>query len=288
MLQYITDTLRAAETSPLVQSREDAFDYLRQIGFEDFAEVLLLMPIAEFPKMSRLLPAMASEEVQAGWTGRHGYPLLTQSTAFIRSVVFNQARFGRKPINECKVLDYGCGYGCLARLMYYFVGSDDFYGVDPWDRSIEECRKAGLTTNFVQSSFLPTSLPVGQATFDLAYAFSVFTHLSERALLRALAAMRKCMAPDGLAVITIRPIEYWDVEGIVKPEQRDALKRAHRECGFAFFPMGFPSDLDGELTYGHTSMSFEWFDSNVPGWKRVGLDRHLDDFCQTYLILKPV
>src|SRR4029077_744564 len=64
-----------------------------------------------------------------------------------------------------------------------------------------------------------------QAHLDLIYAFSVFTHLSERAAIMALTTLRRYVARGGLFVITIRPKEYWD--------QLDRVARAgsqqHRE-----------------------------------------------------------
>ncbi len=54
--------------------------------------------------------------------------------------------------------------------------------------------------HFAVSEYLPATLPVEQGSFDLAYAYSVFTHLSERATLRAFAALHRCMAKDGYSL----------------------------------------------------------------------------------------
>ena len=48
-------------------------------------------------------------------------------------------------VDEFSVLDFGCGYGRLARLFYYYIKQDNFYGVDPWDRSINECLDNGYS-----------------------------------------------------------------------------------------------------------------------------------------------
>jgi hypothetical protein len=57
--------------------------------------------------------------------------------------------------------------------MYYSTLS--IVEVDPWERSIVECHRSGLTRDFLQSDYLPRQLPIDGRTFDLAYAFSVFT-----------------------------------------------------------------------------------------------------------------
>jgi SAM-dependent methyltransferase len=248
----------------------------------------MLMPNPDFPKLSRLLPAMASDEVQNNWTGTHGYRLLGQTCNFVRSLSYNYTSITGKSLRDARVLDFGCGYGRIARLMYYFIDTANVVGVDPWDRSIEECRTANLGPNFLQSEYLPTSLPVGDVTFDLVYAFSVFTHLSRRAFLQALETIRRYVKPGGVLCITIRPAEYWDYESPTSsPSQREELKRAHFLDGFAFIPHNV-APIDGDLTYGDTSVSLAWLDQNSPGWQRVGIDRSLDDALQIYVFLKAV
>jgi SAM-dependent methyltransferase len=287
MLEYVTKILRAAEGLSSVTTRDDAFSYLRNLGFEDFGEVLMLMPMPEYPKLSRLLPRMASNEVQLGWAGHPGYGLLQQSVAFTRSLAFNNSRFGIVPISRANILDYGCGYGRLARLMYYFVDSSQVYGVDPWERSIEECHNTGLIEHFNKSDFLPDDLPVGDVKFDLAYAFSVYTHLSERTVTKTLGAIRKHMNAGGVAVITIRPVEFWASNEETPPALRDEKASDHYRAGFAFFPQGWEAE-DGEATYGNASMTLEWIDQNVPRWKRMAIDRSLLDPYQLYVVLKAV
>ena len=49
---------------------------LRTLSVEDFGELLLTMPNMEFPHLSQMLPAMASDETQRSLTGNHGYGLL--------------------------------------------------------------------------------------------------------------------------------------------------------------------------------------------------------------------
>ncbi len=287
MLSYVRGWLKAVEDDPAIASRDAAFAALRTLGLDDFGEALMLMPLPEFPRLSALLPAMASPEVQEEWTGESGYDLLRKSCSFVRSLSYNYARIsGRQLSDATAILDYGCGYGRIARLLYYFVATDRVIGVDPWDRSIAECEAAGLGPGFRLSGYLPESLPVAETIFDLAYAFSVFTHLSHRATLAAVEALRRHMKPGGVLCITVRPLEYWDREGPWQaPEVRDRLKQHHVGQGFAFVPHDRPP-IDGDVTYGDTSMSFEWIDHNMVGWTRVGVDRSLEDPYQIYVFLR--
>ena len=66
-----------------------------------------------------------------------------------------------------------------------------------------------MPATLAQSDFLPERLPFDEP-FDLAYAFSVFTHLSEAAHERCLAALHAGLRPGGILVVTIRPPAYLD------------------------------------------------------------------------------
>ena len=41
--------------------------------------------------------------------------------------------------------------------------------------------------------------------------------------------------------------------------------------------IGHRPAVDGDVTYGDTSMTTEWIDANFPRWRISGIDRSLDD-----------
>jgi SAM-dependent methyltransferase len=286
MFEHVKDVVKALETDPDVATRADAINALRRLGMGDFGVVLLSMPHPAYPKLSRLLPAMASEKAQRNWTGNHGLPLLQQTTEFVRAMSYNFARATGRNLDDVRILDYGCGYGRIARLMYYFTAEEKFFGVDPWDQAISLCHEAGLTTNFLVSDYLPESLPVGSEKFDLIYAFSVFTHLSHRAMTAALHTLRKYIADDGMLTITVRPIEYWQHDAHTTSAQKSALVASHRNDGFAFKPH-IREAIDGDVTYGDTSTGLGWIEANFPEWEIKGVDRCLSDTLQRYVFMTP-
>src|SRR5215475_8615963 len=123
--------LRSIEADERINSFEGAVSALRVLGLEDFGYVFMSMPDPRFPKLSRLLPRMATEAVQRGWTGASGETLLRQTCAFVRSVACNYTRFTGRSLERASILDFGCGYGRIARLMYYFSDPSQMAGVDP-------------------------------------------------------------------------------------------------------------------------------------------------------------
>ena len=83
----------------------------------------------------------------------------------------------------------------------------------------------------------------------------------------------------------------------------DLLKKQHDDEGFAFAPhnglercfaaieralaqRGKPP-IDGDITYGDTSMTFRWLSVNIPEWKVASYDHTLDDILQLVVYLTP-
>ncbi len=233
------------------------------------------------------LPQMASDDVQISWTGSAGYPLLIQSCAFVRALENGYWRFNGRGLDDSTILDFGCGWGRLIRLMYKFTAPENIYGCDPWPRSIELCQDNKVRANLSVSEYLPSSLPFSDTTFDLIYSFSVFTHLSERAATAAIKACRKSIKNDGMMVITVRPPSYWDHHDQAQNKvDRKRMKQDHATRGFAYTPHNREA-VDGDVTYGDTSISLDYIRSNWRDWEIAGTDLFLQDPFQMLVFLKP-
>ena len=269
----------------------DVLAILRRLPLDDFGQLMFHLPDEGRPALSRALPAMAPEAVQREWTGNHGMELLRQSTGFVRSVRhFGMALTGA-PLDGRRIMDFGCGYGRMLRLMLHVTDPDRLHGVDAWERSLRHCREAGLPNPLAASEAVPRALPFADRPFALIFSFSVFTHLSPRAAGACLAAMRGAVAPDGLAAITFRPVEYWAFhQGHHRPRLPDAtlaeMRRLHERRGIAYLPHRRPPGPDGEVHYGDTSMSLEHL-ASLPGWRLAAIDRQLGDPLQPIAYLRP-
>ena len=281
---YIHAYLHSLELDQSVNTRLQVLEKLKKLGVTDFGYVLWNVPFKEYPRLSSLLPSMTPEAVQKAWTGWSGEALLLQSISFVRSLAANYATLSGKSLEGKRILDFGCGYGRFLRLANYY--SDDVWGVDPWSESIRHCNEGGLREKILQSEYLPKTLPV-PTNFDLVFAFSVFTHLSERATKVCLAALRMHTQYGAISCITIRPVEYWRM---VYPDWSDERLRAieaEHEKGFAFVPHA-RERVENDITYGDTSMTLEWLAANATGWQVEALDRSGDDPVQRYVYLRAV
>jgi len=290
MLSYSDDIVAAAEEIAKAGDIDEVLGKIRQLCLDDFAQLLLELPSLRLPNLSAILPRMASEEVQKNWTGGSGTALLGLTATFVRLAAHNYQKLLGRGINDRTILDFGCGYGRILRLMYYYSPPARIWGLDPWDKSIELCRADGVLGQLAVSDYLPTALPVGDTIFDFIYSFSVFTHLSERATTLALSTLRRYVARDGLLVITIRPKEYWQqLDPALTPwipSDRNELVARHDRSGFVFVPHGLET-VSGEVTYGDTSMSIEWIKQHAEAWNMVGYDHSLIDPLQIHIYLVP-
>lgn len=288
MLSFVRDFLATVETTVKPASRDAALAALRPLGLTHFGSVLWASPLKDYPLLARHLPPMSPPEVQARWTGSQGLKLLGQSLPFVQSCSENYTAVTGKTLKEARILDFGCGYGRFLRLFSYY--SDAVLGCDPWEVSLEQSRAAGFGDRVRKSDALPQSLPFDEP-FDFAFAFSVFTHLNERATILCLRALRGAVRPGGVLCITIRPPEYWhghfENHKSFPKEALDRYLSTHRDRGFAFFPHGAKPD-DPDATYGDSSMTLECLAGLAKDWKIVALDRALDDPMQQYVFLQAV
>lgn len=270
----------AGSDGPLV----NVLDTLRGLAMEEFGELLLSMRNPDYPNLSSRLPAMASDQIQKTWTGAIGLTLLRQTASFVRQLECNYAAVHGQGLRGRTILDFGCGYGRIMRLMYYFTDPDRLWGVDAWDESLATCEEAGMLGNFRLSERIPSSLPVEGTTFDLAYALSIFTHLSPKSADACLNAVRGSMKPGGLFVATVRPIEYWPFHDNNRGTSvAQEMVEQHRSEGFAYVAHG---GAKGE-TYGDASISLDYF-AQRPEWKLLGHDWSRIDPYQVSVLLQAV
>lgn len=261
---------------------------LRSIGLTEYALVTNAMNPNVWVNMHKYVPRVTDDATQKMFTGNTGTTLLAQSIDFVRHFYCQVLSHSSMASNDdIKILDYGCGWGRLLRLLPYYFPYNNILGVDPWDRAIAECEKAGILS--------PVRLIKRDASdlidykFDTGYAFSVFTHLPESLTKQVLKNIALCYEKDGLLIITIRPHEYWSFR--IRNTNDDSLIKMfegagcfHLNSGFAYVPHG---GVTGEY-YGDTSMTASWFESNINEWKIIDTERSLSDSLQIYLTLQRV
>ncbi len=251
--------------------------------------LLYLYSLDEYPHLKTRLPEMPPAEVQQQWTGSDGHTLMVQSCAFVKTMTNAFERITGGNLALSNVLDYGCGWGRISRLMLKYISTTNIWAIDPWDKSIELCQQHRVPVNLAISDYLPKSLPVGDVRFDLIFAFSVFTHLSEKCAGQVLKVLREYINNNGLLAITIRPPEYWTAIHSQYPAGKDsqAMIDTYNTEGFAFIPHN-RAPIDGDITYGDASISLDYIRNKWRNWEICTTEVNLVDPYQVIVFMRPI
>jgi SAM-dependent methyltransferase len=213
---------------------------------------------------------------------------MIQGVSFARACSDHYAMITGSSMWGKRILDFGCGYGRFLRIFSYY--SDEVFGVDPWDNSLDFCRQAGLGDRVGKTEVILDKIP-HPGRFDFISAFSVFTHLSERAATAALRSLRACATDGAIFALTIRPPRFWEfaANGSLKTRADEArsMLLKHNMNGFAFLPHLQSNGIMLDH-YGDTTISFDWFDKNSLGWQVRATDGSFDDPYQRYVFLQAV
>jgi SAM-dependent methyltransferase len=261
-------------------------------GFELFADLdvdlwalLLTKEYDAYPGIRALLPDMPGRSLQELWNGASGLPLAAMGAVFYGKLRERFRRHGQLPLSEARVLDFGCGWGRLTRFLARDVAPGRLCGCDPAQMILDVCEQTRVPAVLRRSDFVPARLPF-EEPFDLAFAFSVFTHLSEPAHEASLRALHAALRPDALLVVTVRPPGYLHVSPLLRP-----VPIAPGEARYLFVPHAaddsHPQYGGGEMTYGETVITLPYIRERwAPLFELLDVDLLLDDLHQVMITLR--
>jgi SAM-dependent methyltransferase len=202
-----TRTLRLLERLDLLRPAYRAYETLRSLGKHR-------SPTAgELPLPPRRLMVRVAGTPDADWFLRSG----RVSADTVREAA---TRHGRPLESVGSLLDFGCGCGRVTR--WWQELDADVHGSDVDAPAVAWCR-ANLAFGHFALNDLAPPLRYGDSTFDLVYAFSVLTHLTEELQRPWLRDLRRVLRPGGLLVLSTHGERYL--------ERLSAAERARFEAG---------------------------------------------------------
>lgn len=158
------------------------------------------------------LPAFPTEEMQTNTTGLSAEAALRQAYAFYDDVRHAMRALGIEPSAETRALDFGFGWGRISRVFMEAISVRNIYGADVDPSFAEMTRALFDSDNFdVCAPFPPTAF--APASFDLVYAYSVFSHLSEQASLDWMREFARIVKPGGIVAWTTRHASFFEFCG---------------------------------------------------------------------------
>lgn len=177
---------------------------------------------AQNSPLGQRLPDFPSEELQRNTTGLSSEAALRQAFAFYQNVEDSLQKVGRPLTPESRVLDFGFGWGRISRVFMKDVRLENIHGIDVDPDFVKLTQELFHSDRF---ELCPAFPPVGFAdgTFDLIYAYSVFSHLSEKACQEWMNEFERILRPGGLVAFTTRHETFFDFcEWAGKQERHDS------------------------------------------------------------------
>lgn len=228
---------------------------------------LFLVDLGPYPALAARLPRMPSEEIQRRYTWWHGEELMKQSVEFTEAMRRLYESWHGRPLREATVLDYGAGWGRLTRMLLRFVPEDRIRACDAWPQTVDIFDGLGFRFPCDLVEPVPRSLPYERDSIDVAWLFSVLTHLPADASAAVMGALLPVVRPGGIVIATIRPEGFWRTNPLVKERgATDELVAAHRRDGFAHLP--HPT----APVWGDSSMSVEYAMEHFAPWEIVATE----------------
>jgi SAM-dependent methyltransferase len=115
------------------------------------------------------------------------------------------------------LLDWGCGCGRVLR-HWSALPSTQVFGCDINPKMVAWC-ETNLDFADVAVTDLDPPLPYADSTFDLVYAFSVFTHLSERLQHAWMAECLRMLRPGGYLLLSTMGEYYLGLQRLTESER---------------------------------------------------------------------
>jgi hypothetical protein len=272
------------------RSSATIYQVFKPIYDDDLWNLLLLRDYTRYKNILNLLPKWPAPEFQRAWVGNDGFDLSRQTLSFYTKIKEYFRIFGRKPLSNTRLLDFGCGWGRILRYFAKDIPDSQLFGCDSDPEILRLCRELAVPGIFGCSDIRPKRLPFFEK-FDLVYAFSVFTHLSESTHLECLQVIHDSMHPGGLLIVTIRPRSFIDIRGneLRNASQKEIKRLCHAyDVGeYAFLPHNW-APVDGEVPYGDACTPLSYIQKN---WTRLfkltGIGAYCADMYQIPVLLQP-
>ena len=175
---------------------------------------------------------------------------------------------GRDPNDFRSILDFGCGSGGTLIWLEEVAPKAALRGTDVDADAIAWCRGNLTYAEFDTNDPLPP-LRYRDASFDLVYAVSVFTHLDEQFQHEWLRELRRITAPGGCCVVTVHAPDTWPTMPVMQRTELESkghlfVEAAHDDGLFPrWYQTAFHTKRYVEETFGRYFRIVGYFEKGL-------------------------
>jgi len=234
------------------------------------------------------LPRFPEERLQNLTIQSGASEVMLRGASTLYSHVKNACQDLGRPLNtDTTILDFGCGWGRIARFFLKEIDVDNIHGVEVLEELAEACKASFKTENFhtIKQTGL---LPFESNLFDVVFANSVFSHLNVDLNIHWLNELERVLKPGGVAALTVIDIEKYEKMSASGSEWfaslgiNDETTREKLSSGeFVWVTTNRQGELDG---YGLTFIPIDWIKENwTHNMKFVDVNQ---DYSQSIVILQ--
>jgi ubiquinone/menaquinone biosynthesis C-methylase UbiE len=217
-------------------------------------------------------PQFPDEAVQILFTSHKWDAALEEAFAFYKIVKQSCSTHGERIGLSTKYLDFGVGWGRIARMFLRDLYEKNIYGLDVTPEILETCKKIMPVGEYSLSEPRGT-LPYSDSYFNLATAFSVFSHLSADSGDHWIKELHRVMKPGGIVVVTTLSKSFITLcrDVALNPDSSDWAKMMASYV-YSSYPnwrellADFPGD---ELLYLSSGGGFDTMAASDYGWAMV-------------------
>jgi SAM-dependent methyltransferase len=160
--------------------------------------------------VDRTVPPNPPEQLQREFVGLSFEAAYAEAETFVSTFAHELARRGHPGLSQGRVLDFGSGWGRISRVLLTRTEPQRLFAVDvdPEMTALVNTTLPGINAMTVTPA-PPTVL--GDGAFDVAVAFSVFSHLSEAAHRAWAGELGRVVRPGGVIAVTVLGEEFIDL-----------------------------------------------------------------------------
>ena len=221
-------------------------------------------------------PAFPDEQTQIAFVGGANKQTMKEIWPYYRLIRSRAQENGITFDENTRLLDVGSGWGRVIRFFLKDVRTENLYGMDTMQTSVDLCNKlfAG-TLDFKNVKTMPPTDYEG-AYFDIVEGYSVVSHLSRHSGLMWLDEYYRILKPGGLLTLTV--FKYTRFDQITELQSIDGLEgyglmisqiytnkcETEREIfnslGFDYKSYGMGIEGNEDITYGEAIILREYME----------------------------